>query len=70
VWAHIDYTTSTVKRKIMQRSILLCFPFEMCELWKLIAITLMFLLVGFFLCYLIFLCYLFTMMFFGNLTSL
>lgn len=54
----------------MLRSILSCFPFEMCELWKLKAITLMFLLVGFFLRYLFFLCYLFAIMFFGNSTSL
>lgn len=64
VWAYIDLTTSTVKRKKILRSILSCFPFEMCELRKLKAITLMFLLVGFFLCYL------FAIMFCGNLTSL
>lgn len=64
VGAYIDLTTSTVKRKKMLRSILSCFPFEMCELWKLKAITLMFLLVGFFLCCL------FAIMCCGNLTSL
>lgn len=67
VWAYIDLTTSTVKKKKkMLRSILSCFPFEACELGKLNPITSMFFvfLVGFFLCYL------FAIMFFENLTSL
>lgn len=45
----------------MLRSILSCFPFEMCKLWKLKAVTLMLLLVNFFLFYLffpvLFICY-------------